>query len=85
VIAILVYAAGFAVLCVEARGHGALRLLVQSLWVWTVFLYAVIGAALCRAIARRPARAPARPDASKSAMISAALRADAQRKKTEGV
>ncbi len=83
-IVILVYAIGFAALCYEAARHGALGLLVQSFWLWAAILYAVIGAGLCRAIARRPARAAKRPDAAKSAMISAALRADAQRKKVEG-
>jgi hypothetical protein len=82
-IAILVYAIGFAWLCCEAARHGALGLIVTSLWVWAVALYAVGGAAICRAVARRTMATPKPPRRDASELIRAAREADAKARASE--
>jgi hypothetical protein len=79
----LLYAIGFAWLCYEAARHGALSLLVTSLWVWAVILYGLIGAALCKAVSRRGIGTPKPPRREQSELIRAALEADAKARAQE--
>jgi len=75
-IAVMVYAIGFAWLCYEAARHGALGLLVTSLWVWAVCVYGLLGALVCRSINRRALSPPKPRAAERSEMIRAAIEAD---------
>lgn len=82
-IATLLYALGFAGLCYEAAKHGAFGLLITSLWVWAVFLYAFLGAAIVRAINRGDRRAPNPLPREASQLVKSAREADA-RARAEG-